>query len=139
MRSLVQAVGSYRLRVTFVMGNNKNLRLFHCFLNFPFNGFFDELNEFLLYRIEKEIHEAQLQVKKEMLGEIEAAKQEAEQQLNTQRSEYEKEIKSLQDQLVMNISLKKFVETTFSCIKPNEWNKVLSKVMLSKTITKLIC
>lgn len=51
-------------------------------------------------RLQREIHDAQLKVKKEMLGEIEAAKQEAEHQITTQRSEYEKEIKSLQSQLV---------------------------------------
>jgi len=35
-----------------------------------------------------------LQVKKEMLGEIEAAKQEAEMQISTQRNEYEQKIRA---------------------------------------------
>ena len=57
----------------------------------------------LLSRLQKEVHEAQLQVKKEMLGEIEAAKHEAELQITTQKTKYEKEIKNLQDQLVRNL------------------------------------
>ena len=41
-----------------------------------------------------------MQVKKEMLGEIEAAKQEAKLQISSQRTEYEQKIQNLQTQLV---------------------------------------
>ena len=47
-----------------------------------------------------EIKAAQLKVKQEMLREIDAAKEEAEQQIKKQRNEYESAIENLQSQIV---------------------------------------
>ncbi|XP_076822922.1 kinesin-like protein KIF14 isoform X2 [Clavelina lepadiformis] len=62
-------------------------------------------------RIQAEIEEAQIKVKREMMGEIEAAKHEAEQQISSQRNEYELAIQNLQAQLVKDKAAKQELET----------------------------